>query len=259
MTPRAVVFERWLSHAVLWCCHVRRSSFSSRSSLDRRGASRVDDPRARACPFYTPPPFASLSSFDHSSHPLRASRARSDAARSLRAGMVSETRERDVSLCIWSAPRRLRSSPRRTPRRVREASPRANVAARGVASRRLGRVTPGPGPFIVLHAREDAFAVLVAKGLSRANISEVVAGGEPGSGCSPGTVARVGRQPTGEEGGRGVLGVRVGACAGARSRWDRTRSVAISGTVTLGGASRGSASGRVERAFENRARGRVRR
>lgn len=93
---------------------------------------------ARACVlFYTPPPFASLSSFDHSSHPLRASRARSDAARSLRAGIVSETRERDVSLCIWSAPRRLRVSPRRTLRRIREASPRANVAARGVASRRL--------------------------------------------------------------------------------------------------------------------------
>ena len=95
--------------------------------------------RARVL-FSIPPPFASLrslSSFDHSSHPLRASRARSDAAHSLRAGMVSETRERDVSLCIWSAPRRLRSSPRRTPRRIREASPRANVAARGVASRRL--------------------------------------------------------------------------------------------------------------------------
>lgn len=107
---------------------------------------------------------------------------------------------------------RLRGVPRDAfaKRRLVRMSPRA-------ASRRVdsGRVTPGPGPFIVLHAREDAFAFLVAKGLSRANIAEVSVAGRAGLGVFAGD-GRAGRRVADGRGGEvgGVLGVRVGACAG---------------------------------------------
>ena len=173
--------------------------------------------------------------------------------------MVSETRERDVSLCIWSAPRRLRVSLRRT-RRPRAAPPRANVAARGVASRRLRtRYTrartfyrpPRARGRVRVPRREGSVAREhrggIGRGVSRAR--GVRGGRSRGSAGSRRERREVG----------GVLGVRVGACAGGAVEVgsDEVRRDLRDGDA--GRRRRGRGQRRVESSERSRtARGRVR-
>ena len=217
MTPRAVVFERWLSHAVLWCCRAQNILLVAIVSRSR-GASRVDDPRARACPF-----FILRRRSRHCVHfprsitvpsPARVARAQRRRSLPARRDGFRDARTRCQSLyMVCSAASALVSAAYPATHSRSVASCECRRARRRVAS------TPDAlhqGPDLLSSStRERTRSRSSSRRVCRARTSRRYRSrDEPGSGCSPGRSRGSAGSRRERRGGRGVLGVRVGACAG---------------------------------------------